>query len=603
MAVEATLLDIRSTYVLNATFNVFLMQLGFCMLEVGSVRTKNVNSILVKNLQGTCITALAYFMTGFAIANGPGSEGSSTLFSGASGSKGLFLIGIDESEYGVWALQYVFAAASTSIVSGAVAERCSIIAYLMYAFIMGTLCYPIVNCWIWNAKGWLHYNNPDAFMGGVIDTAGCGVVHLTGGMVALLAAWATGPREGRFQDDQDNAFVKNSNPLRALGVFLLWFAWYYFNTSSDGRPYSVPAQHIVLTTTLSASVSSLLSMLIQFWRNPTTKGESRWDLDSTLNGILAGLVSITSGCSVVEYWAAIVIGMVGSFIWIACDDLVMKYKIDDVVSAVAVHMGCGVWGLLASALFACPRYISLSYGNDIEHRAGFFYSDQGAKLLLATVVAIICIIVWVFLIFAPFFTICSKLGILRVSQVEEIQNLGLDCKLHGNSTFEQTSTSQDASGIDPLFHDLNPKDVLQYTKALIHENQNRIDKSSLLAIALSRNVKNFLGVLLIFDTFGGGNNAVSGVACDMFIQELRKKYRPDLNFINTHSSSSNLVDNAGHDSSDAEATAMAETAVGVVGLVVDTKMYTSMNVNMNTNVLNAHAGMGLEPIANSYSSL
>lgn len=136
---------------------IFIMQMGFCMLEAGSVRRKKITSILVKNLQNGCVAALVYWFCGFALAYGPGprDEATGAIFSGANGNIGIGLHGLSGSIEGVWFLQYSFASAATSIVSGAVAERCSIEAYLVYVVVMASVIYPIVSCWIWNEKGWV----------------------------------------------------------------------------------------------------------------------------------------------------------------------------------------------------------------------------------------------------------------------------------------------------------------------------------------------------------------------------------------------------------------------------------------------------------------
>lgn len=527
--------------VILSTFNIFLMQLGFCMLEVGAVRIRNESSILVKNLQGACVSAMAYWFLGYALAYGPGSSDNSYLFSGAQGKYGLFLSGVQGSEKGLWVMHYVFAASCTSIVSGAVAERCSIGAFLAYAAVMSTICYPIISCWLWNEKGWLSAYNPDAFLGGVIDCAGCAVVHITGGYVALIFACVVGPRDGRFDGGKPVYFRANSNSLRTIGVFILWFGWYSFNSTSGGHIGSDSTMNIAMTTTISATSCGFLSLVIKRFVSQN-EDEARWELDATLNGILAGLVSITACCGVVESWAAFLIGALGAPVWMGSKYLVEKYGIDDVVDAAAIHLGCGIWGILASALFAEGHLVAAFYGPASKVSNGLFCPDsKSGALILASIVAILCVILWCTLIFAPFLYVGHRYNLLRVNfSNRKNKEIELSGRNHGENWMQVASDDGKAeTNPNEYVHDLNPQFVRQWVN--MQDKKDSIDKAVLITLAFSKGAKELVALLLLFDKFSGGSYAIVGPTFEIFMEKLTKTYEPFRTVSNTESSSPTLT--------------------------------------------------------------
>merc|ERR1719453_3058206 len=303
---------------------VFLMQAGFAMLEVGSVRKKNSKNILVKNFMDACIGAIMWWATGYAIAFGTDKD--RNRFAG--GGDGYFWFNkVDTASgqpdvgfYQFWFFQYAFAAA----------ERCQMAAYFLYACLLVGLVYPVVVHWVWSADGWLSnfagkeagdpavddYNPARTWVSvGVIDFAGSGVVHLTGGVSGFMGALILGPRIGRFVEGSvvTKGFSPQSSALQALGTFLLWFCWYAFNAGStlgmwEGAP--LVAARCCVTTTLSAAACAITNVIINYL---LTGGE--YSLNATLNGVLGGLVSITAGCPVVEPGMAVIIGMIGAFVY------------------------------------------------------------------------------------------------------------------------------------------------------------------------------------------------------------------------------------------------------------------------------------------------
>jgi Amt family ammonium transporter len=271
---------------------------------------------------------------------------------------------------------------------------------------------------------------------GMIDFAGSTVVHLTGGMTALIATIVLGPRTGRFYDLRGNPlkvpkeFAGHSLALQMLGVFILWFGWYGFNAGSilnitNDLNHTI-VSHTAINTTLAASAGSIMTLFLSTVVAERFTGEIVFSLSYAMNGCLSGLVAITAGCSVVEHWAAIIIGLVGGALYLACSKFLVKKRIDDAVDGIPVHLINGIWGTLSVGLFAVPELLEQVYGRG-DH-AGWFYSwGQGsadAKLLGAQVVGILFVSGWVMITMFPFFCFLHYVGWLRADSLEEV--VGLD---------------------------------------------------------------------------------------------------------------------------------------------------------------------------------
>merc|ERR1719160_1602402 len=251
----------------------------------------------------------------------------------------------------MWFFQWAFCTAGCSIVSGGVAERIRFPAYMLFAFCMTSFIYPVVVCSTWG-YGWLETFKKDSKgnpIAGYIDFAGSGVVHLTGGIGALCGAAILGPRSGRFDAEKADEFAPHSFPLIVIGTFILWFGWCGFNPGSTlamgDAGTALKAALVMMNTTLAAAVGGVTVFLVMYG---ITK---KYDCGNLCNGILAGLVSITAGCSNVESGSAFAIGLVGGLIFVGSSALIKKVQIDDPVDAFSVHGACGIWGTLAAALF------------------------------------------------------------------------------------------------------------------------------------------------------------------------------------------------------------------------------------------------------------
>ena len=322
-------------WILISAALVMFMQAGFSSLETGLVRTKNSINVAAKNFADFCLTTAVFWAFGFAVMFGDtvgGWFGSSGAFFSDATSPFLlaFLI-----------FQIGFAGTATTIMSGAVSERMRFSGYLLMAAVMSVVIYPVFGHWAWGSLaggegGWLEGL-------GFIDFAGSTVVHSIGGWMALAGVLIIGPRLGRFGKDAV-PIHGHDLPVVTLGVFILWLGWFGFNGGSTLALNSdVPL--IIVNTTVSGAFGGLAALIVTWWRG------GRPDVAVTMNGSLAGLVGVTASANIVSTPDAVVIGVVAGVVMYAVTMLLERLEVDDVVGAVPVHLGAGVWGTLAVALF------------------------------------------------------------------------------------------------------------------------------------------------------------------------------------------------------------------------------------------------------------
>jgi len=438
-------------YSLWAGAMVFGMQCGFAMLCAGSLRQKNAKNIMLQNILDACGGAIGFFICGYAFAFGSGGS-----FIGST--EGYFALSglVHGTDYIDFFFQFAFAASAATIVAGTIAERCKMAAYFCYALALTAFVYPVVAHAIWNGDGILSTSSDDPFRGvGMIDFAGSGVVHMTGGMCALIGAIILGPRIGRFHDsngnllDQPATFQPHSVALQCLGTFVLWFGWYGFNAGStlgisgdnDGHIAALAA----VNTTLSGAAAAVSAMFLDSLLGYIYEGEVQYDLTMAMNGGLAGLVGVTGSCAVVEPWAGLVIGIVSGFIYCLGSGLLIKLRIDDSVDGVPVHLFAGMWGCIATGIFAEPVRTRIAYGESVNH-FGWFYSwgngSGDANLLLAEICGILFIIAWTCVTMVPFFSLLNFLGFFRTCPLEEMA--GMDVSRHKGSAYDYSHPDKEA---------------------------------------------------------------------------------------------------------------------------------------------------------------
>eukprot|EP00397_Hematodinium_sp_SG-2012_P019759 GEMP01020321.1.p1 GENE.GEMP01020321.1~~GEMP01020321.1.p1 ORF type:complete len:694 (+),score=131.39 GEMP01020321.1:118-2199(+) len=383
---------------------VFFMQAGFAMMVCGVVRAKNAQDALLKNILGVVVCSILWWAVGFPLAYGyidtqehqtdangnpcyetVGRYGSAfagnsfyglgDVFHFCSMGASSFFTALDNVKVGdavdftrdspehcisaavprvdksnvflTWFSQWPFCAIAATIVCGGVAERVKLRAYVLMSACMSGFIYPIVVASMRRGNGWTTY----------YDFAGSGIVHMTGGVAALLGATIAGPRKGRFENPAE--FGPHNMPFVVLGTFILWFGWYGFNPGStlgmsDGLT-AMTAALAAVNTTISAATCGLVSFIIE-----TIKTRGKYDVSVLCNGILAGLVSVTASCGNVQPWGAFIIGLIGGHVFRGTSYIITRLRIDDPLDAFAIHGACGFWGAIAVPIF--------DLGGD-----GFFY--------------------------------------------------------------------------------------------------------------------------------------------------------------------------------------------------------------------------------------
>ena len=342
-ASDVAIFTVNNTWMMVATFLVFVMHLGFATLETGLTRAKNTVNILFKNTLIVAIGLLTYTLLGFNLMY-PHDAWLVGKFLGFTGfGIGTDAVGITSAYnpgYTYWTeflFQGMFAATAATIVSGAVAERIKLNSFLIFSVVYIAFVYPIVGSWGWGG-GWLADLN-------FHDFAGSTFVHSVGGWAALVGAVVLGPRTGKYVNGSIKPIMGHNMPLAAIGVFLLWLGWFGFNGGSVLSADPGAVSYVLVTTTLAAS-SGIISSMFVSWIV-----QKKPDLSMVLNGSLAGLVGITAGADVVSIHAAIIIGFIAGAIVVLAVLGIDHLRIDDPVGAISVHLVCGIWGTLAVGIF------------------------------------------------------------------------------------------------------------------------------------------------------------------------------------------------------------------------------------------------------------
>ncbi|MFO8024731.1 ammonium transporter [Thiohalophilus sp.] len=401
---------------------VMWMAAGFSMLEAGLVRSKNTTEILTKNVSLFAISCTMYMISGYAIMYGggwflSGIAGGESLVADALGASAENGFGGD-SVYAApsdFFFQVVFVATAMSIVSGAVAERMKLWAFMLFAVVMTGFIYPMEGLWTWGGGDVFGmYNLGDL---GFADFAGSGIVHMAGAAAALAGVLVLGPRKGKYtKDGKINAIPGANLPLATLGTFILWMGWFGFNGGSVlklGDMASANDVAMVFLNTNAAAAGGVIAALI-IARMLFGKA----DLTMALNGALAGLVAITAGPDTPSALGATLIGAVGGVIVVFSIVTMDKLKVDDPVGAISVHGVVGIWGLLAVPLT----------------NADATFGGQLAGLLT--------ILVWVFVASLIVWLVIKAIMGVRVSEEQEYEGLDLaECGMEAYPEFTGTRGS------------------------------------------------------------------------------------------------------------------------------------------------------------------
>jgi Amt family ammonium transporter len=411
---DNTLFTANNIWMMICTALVFLMHLGFSLLEIGLTRQKNTINILFKNVFIISIGLVLYALIGFNLMY-PGS-----FIAGILPDYFIDLFGLSLPENGLTAeyaaggytywtdflFQGMFAATAATIVSGAVAERVKLGSFMIFTIFYVGIIYPIAGSWKWGA-GWLDQL-------GFYDFAGSTLVHSVGGWAALVAVWLLGARIGKFKKDGSVGAIPGHNiPLATSGVFILWLGWFGFNGGSVLSADPGKTSLVLVTTCIAAASGGLSAFLVSLFKY------KQYDISMYLNGILGGLVGITAGADLMSVTDSIVIGFIAGALIVLGVGILDKLKLDDPVGAIAVHLICGIWGTLAVGIFG--------------ELAG--WEQLGKQAVGIVSIGAFCAIS----AYAVLKTLKSTVGI-RVSEEEEQE--GLDVHEHGMDAYPDFGLNQ-----------------------------------------------------------------------------------------------------------------------------------------------------------------
>ncbi|MDR2502182.1 MAG: ammonium transporter [Oscillospiraceae bacterium] len=495
-----------SIWFLMGAILVFFMQGGFAAVESGFTRAKNAGNIIMKNLMDFCLGTIMFVILGGGLLMGedafmgligkPNLDIFRNFTAWLSGNETSFVNGSN------FFFNLVFCATTATIVSGAMAERTKFLSYCVYSAVISLVVYPIEAHWTWGPGGWLANL-------GFLDFAGSGVIHMVGGLAALVGASILGPRLGKYVTDKktgrkiSKAIPGHSITLGALGCFMLWFCWYGFNGAAAANTQSLAS--ILVTTTIAPAVATVATMVYTWLKN------GKPDVSMCLNGSLAGLVAITAGCAYVDALGAIIIGLVAGILVVAAVEFIdMKLHIDDPVGAIAVHGANGIWGAIAVGLFANPNVFE-PFGDGVAKTgvAGLFYGGGFAQLGRQAI-AVLAIGAWTVVTMLITFALIKKVFGLRVRPEEEI--MGLDLPEHG-----LVSAYGDFQMMpENLYNEIPGLDVPASAAAPIDQavpvtNTSTGDKTKLTKVTIITNQSKFAGLQSALENIGITGMTVTNV--------------------------------------------------------------------------------------------
>jgi len=411
----------NNLWLLIATILVIFMNAGFAMVEAGMCRSKNAVNILAKNLFVFALAVTSYWFIGYSLMYG-GSVADGWLYFG-----GLFFdptVTADMvTDAGLvptvdFLFQSAFAGTAATIVSGLVAERFKFGEFVVFAVVLTAFIYPIAGSWKWNG-GWL-----DSL--GFVDFAGSSIVHSVGAWAGLVGAMLLGPRIGKYSDGKPQAMPGHNMAIATLGALVLWIGWYGFNPGSQlAMDQWVP--YVAVTTTLAAAAGAIGATIV------STLTSGKPDLTMIINGILAGLVSITAGCGDMTLAGAWFAGLVGGIIVVFSVAALDAAEIDDPVGAFSVHGVCGVWGTVVIGL----------WGTAVQgDGAGMgLFNGGGITLLLVQALGAAAYAIWTLVTcWIAWSVIGGLFGGIRVSEEEETQ--GLDIGEHGMEAYPDFASAK-----------------------------------------------------------------------------------------------------------------------------------------------------------------
>ncbi|XP_059178366.1 putative ammonium transporter 1 [Physella acuta] len=417
---DALVLNMDQFYQLVFGIMILLLTMGFAFIEAGSVRSKNTHNILLKNYLDSFVAGISYWAIGWAFAYGYGN--------GFIGWKEWASSYVPNESMSNYFYQLMFASTACTIVSGALAERCEFIAYLIYSFLLTAFVYPLCSRWGWSQYGYLHIGHDFDIDGKIMhvkyeDFGGSGVVHLVGGTSAFVGAAILGPRIGRFHKETGAVIPirGHSVPLAGLGAFVLVFGFMAFNAASEGHITHPGDGAAISMAVFNTAISSSMGAFTSMFAHKVGLFGHHWSILSVINGAFVGMVAICGGCNSMKPWGAVIVGFVAAIVMNCIEVLLQKWKIDDPLNAVGVHFGGGAWGALSVAFVKYPTGILMAW-------------DKHSGCMLAWQLAGVCtFFIWTLGTMTIVFGSLRLLGLFRVTP--EMEMKGLDIPKHGEPAY------------------------------------------------------------------------------------------------------------------------------------------------------------------------
>ena len=431
--------SINFMWTLITGFLVMFMQAGFAMVETGLCRAKNASHTMAMNFMIYPMGMLGFYLCGFAFMfGGIGALGTMGGYGGLNhelgitigghffgllGWKGFLLqgAGYDTAAFTLFLFQMVFMDTTATIPTGGAAERWRFSAFMIYGCFIGTLIYPLFGNWVWGG-GWLSQlgANYPGLGHGHVDFAGSSVVHMQGGVIALIFCWLIGPRHGKYNKEGKlvNPILPHNIPMVMAGTFILAFGWFGFNPGSTLAGTDLRIAVIAVNTMIAGSTAALATTLYMWWFK--TK---KPDPSMMCNGLLAGLVAITAPCAFVSAGGAAIIGIIAGLLVVEAVFLFDRLRIDDAVGAISVHGVNGAWGCLSIGLFADGTYGD-GWNGVAGTVTGLFYGG-GLGQFWAELIGVVTCFVTVSVLSIIFYYVAEKIVGNRVSLEVEIEGLDI----------------------------------------------------------------------------------------------------------------------------------------------------------------------------------
>ncbi|XP_064635360.1 putative ammonium transporter 1 isoform X2 [Lineus longissimus] len=410
---------------------VLFMQCGYALLEAGSVRSKNATNIVIKGLLCTVISVLVFWGMGYAFAHGPGN-----FF---LGWRYFFGESMPEILNSHWLWHTVLAVTASSIASSSMAGRCEFYAYPLMTFLITGVIFPFISHWCWHPDGWLKLGTKDGV--GYEDFAGSGVVHVLGGTAAWVAAILLGPRRGKFIKDsrKTHNIPGHSSPLSALGGFILIFGLLAFNGGAKGSITEAGDGQIliraVMNTVLSGMAAAMAAVITKKIAHTLSQHCCRgtdpgWTLQTLINSTLTGMVAIGACADVLYPWGAAAVGWMAGWAYIAWSMFLMEIKVDDPMNTVAVHLGGGLWGVIARPLLKMNT--GIVFVANKNSFLGFAWNVAGAASIIGWTAGILLLVLGT----------VRLMGLLRVT--EGVESKGLDVLQHHEPAYPEQIVGDEA---------------------------------------------------------------------------------------------------------------------------------------------------------------